>query len=501
MWKVDQSLIYLFGIFRHIFFLKTNELTNQQIKDILKANNCTSIKFEEGKEVVVYNEDVSKESLKHTDIQSNMELVLICISIAAVVLALILLTALKLKSSEKLFIHKSLLLSLGLGNLVFVLDKNLFTTRQDHVALCSAVTVIQFYLHTALFTWMLVEGINLYIKLIKVFSVKKQYVAYVAMGWGLPAVIVGLVAAIRPSTFDMGKTSAYRCNVWSTKIHCRDRTNQANVVLFCDYSPRDLWENSYKVRQRSRATHEERSEKALSLFSPCWVSRGCWAFLSSFILLWDMFLSCSTLHRELCFSSFIVFSMTRFKMLFGSWFVKTHADFKTRSTPADSNPNTTPDMERHSRVNMMQKATQDSGKCGAVCDYSPRDLGKIATKRGLRSIVASSPLAGCHVVVGFFVEFHLALGYVFILLNSTQGVVFFIFHCVLDDQVQDAIRKLAVKTHVDFKTRSTPADSNPNTTPDMERHSRVNMMQKATQDSEDDKSTSNETTKNGAKAY
>ena len=28
------------------------------------------------------------------------------------------------------------------------------------------------------------EGINLYIKLVKVFSVKKQYVAYVAMGWG-----------------------------------------------------------------------------------------------------------------------------------------------------------------------------------------------------------------------------------------------------------------------------------------------------------------------------
>ena len=50
--------------------------------------------------------------------------------------------------------------------------------------LCSAVTVIQFFFHTALFTWMLVEGINLYIKLVKVFSVKRQYVAYVVIGWG-----------------------------------------------------------------------------------------------------------------------------------------------------------------------------------------------------------------------------------------------------------------------------------------------------------------------------
>ena len=51
-------------------------------------------------------------------------------------------------------------------------------------ALCSTVTVCQFFFHTALFTWMLVEGINLYIKLVKVFSVKRHYVAYFAIGWG-----------------------------------------------------------------------------------------------------------------------------------------------------------------------------------------------------------------------------------------------------------------------------------------------------------------------------
>ena len=50
--------------------------------------------------------------------------------------------------------------------------------------LCSAVTVCQFFIHTALFTWMLVEGINLYIKLVKVFSVKRKYVTYLAIGWG-----------------------------------------------------------------------------------------------------------------------------------------------------------------------------------------------------------------------------------------------------------------------------------------------------------------------------
>ena len=45
--------------------------------------------------VFVYNTDVSKTHLKHESIQKNMELVLLCISIAAIVLALVLLTVLR----------------------------------------------------------------------------------------------------------------------------------------------------------------------------------------------------------------------------------------------------------------------------------------------------------------------------------------------------------------------------------------------------------------------
>ena len=45
--------------------------------------------------VIIYNQDMSKEYLKHEEIQSKMELVLICISISAVILALILLTVLR----------------------------------------------------------------------------------------------------------------------------------------------------------------------------------------------------------------------------------------------------------------------------------------------------------------------------------------------------------------------------------------------------------------------
>ena len=113
---------------------------------------------------------------------------------------------------------------MGVGNLVFVLDKTLFASRQDHLVrgqidessmttmkhfhssgrikagkliflknqqhlifpqvLCSAVAVVQHYLHTAVFTWMLVEGLNLYYKLVKIFDIKRPYAFYSAIGWG-----------------------------------------------------------------------------------------------------------------------------------------------------------------------------------------------------------------------------------------------------------------------------------------------------------------------------
>jgi len=71
--------------------------------------------------------------------------------------------------------------------------------------ICSTITAIKHYLSTALCMWMLLEGINLYMKVVKVFTIgiERQYLAYILVGWGIPAVIVGLVAAINPFTYDM----------------------------------------------------------------------------------------------------------------------------------------------------------------------------------------------------------------------------------------------------------------------------------------------------------
>ncbi len=51
------------------------------------------------------------------------------------------------------------------------------------------------YLYMSVFCWMLVEGINLYIKIVLVFNTEKnKLLYYVFIGWGVPVVIVAACA-------------------------------------------------------------------------------------------------------------------------------------------------------------------------------------------------------------------------------------------------------------------------------------------------------------------
>ena len=47
------------------------------------------------KDVFIFKRDVSAEELKHEQVQSDMEIVLLCISIAAIILSLVLLTMMR----------------------------------------------------------------------------------------------------------------------------------------------------------------------------------------------------------------------------------------------------------------------------------------------------------------------------------------------------------------------------------------------------------------------
>nr|XP_058959980.1 putative adhesion G protein-coupled receptor E4P [Pocillopora verrucosa] len=107
--------------------------------------------------------------------------------------------------SERIFVHKNLLISLAFGHTVYILDINIFPSRNMHHTICSVIAAVQHYLYTSLYTWMLIEGINLYLKIVKVFSFGKPYWmgGFSPKYIGVPGVIVGFVAVIQPSTYDM----------------------------------------------------------------------------------------------------------------------------------------------------------------------------------------------------------------------------------------------------------------------------------------------------------
>ena len=52
--------------------------------------------------------------------------------------------------------------------------------------ICSTIAATKYYLHMTLYMWMLVEGINLLIKVVKVFTTgrRRQYLTYTLLGWG-----------------------------------------------------------------------------------------------------------------------------------------------------------------------------------------------------------------------------------------------------------------------------------------------------------------------------
>ncbi|XP_052796019.1 adhesion G protein-coupled receptor L3-like [Mya arenaria] len=61
---------------------------------------------------------------------------------------------------------------------------------------CLAVAICLHYFLLAMFCWMLVEGANLYLVLVKVFESRSHLKKYMLVGWGVPLVVVGISAGV-----------------------------------------------------------------------------------------------------------------------------------------------------------------------------------------------------------------------------------------------------------------------------------------------------------------
>lgn len=88
-------------------------------------------------------------------------------------------------------------------NLVFLLDGWLASLHAEWA--CVSVAVFLHYFLLTSFTWMGLESIHMYIALVKVFNtyIRRYILKFCIVGWGLPALVVGLVAAVNKSSYGL----------------------------------------------------------------------------------------------------------------------------------------------------------------------------------------------------------------------------------------------------------------------------------------------------------
>ena len=92
------------------------------------------------------------------------------------------------------YIHINLCISLGIAQLIFVAGVD--QSASNHVPIhCQVIAVLLHYFFLVSFMWMLMEGVVLYIILIKVFvSNTKRYVfAFTIASYGIPLLYLGLL--------------------------------------------------------------------------------------------------------------------------------------------------------------------------------------------------------------------------------------------------------------------------------------------------------------------
>ncbi|XP_072033917.1 adhesion G protein-coupled receptor L2-like [Amphiura filiformis] len=117
------------------------------------------------------------------------------LSIIALLVTLIVLLALRsLLRSERVIIHVNLVVALMLAQTLLLVSGPAASTE----AICRGVAIMLHYFFTAVFCWMLVEGIHLYLQIVRVFSAgKDRLIPYMAVGWGSPILIVVITASTR----------------------------------------------------------------------------------------------------------------------------------------------------------------------------------------------------------------------------------------------------------------------------------------------------------------
>ncbi|KAM7394184.1 hypothetical protein PAMP_020998 [Pampus punctatissimus] len=106
--------------------------------------------------------------------------------------------------SDRNTIHKNLCISLFIAESLFLVGIN----RADQPIACAVFAALLHFFFLAAFTWMFLEGVQLYIMLVEVFESEHSRTKYFYLaGYGVPAVIVAVSAAVDYRSYGTDRVS------------------------------------------------------------------------------------------------------------------------------------------------------------------------------------------------------------------------------------------------------------------------------------------------------
>nr|XP_058964843.1 adhesion G protein-coupled receptor L4-like isoform X2 [Pocillopora verrucosa] len=133
--------------------------------------------------------DISANDEKNLEILTYVGLTLSVIGISLTIISYVTLTDMRRPLSQ---IRVSLVASLGAGQIMFLAGIGATGNKGG----CVTVAALMQYFLMAAFCWMLVEGIYLYLFIVKVYNVGNKLRMCHGISWGLPALIVAISLSI-----------------------------------------------------------------------------------------------------------------------------------------------------------------------------------------------------------------------------------------------------------------------------------------------------------------
>ncbi|XP_025311536.2 cadherin EGF LAG seven-pass G-type receptor 3 isoform X2 [Canis lupus baileyi] len=141
--------------------------------------------------------------------------VVMAVSVAALLLTAAVLLSLRSLKSNMRGIHANVAAALGVAELLFLLGIH----RTHNQLVCTAVAILLHYFFLSTFAWLLVQGLHLYRMQVEPRNVDRGAMRfYHALGWGVPAVLLGLAVGLDPEGYgnpDFCWISIHEPLIWS----------------------------------------------------------------------------------------------------------------------------------------------------------------------------------------------------------------------------------------------------------------------------------------------